>query len=91
MHDPDDVAGLLRGAGLRDVSSSVLTTTLRLPAPAEFLWQYIGLTPMAAFIEQTPPAAKSALERQFVDEAQEHVVDGVTVVDLPMVVATARP
>ena len=70
---------------------SVLTTTLRLPAPAEFLWQYIGLTPMAAFIEQAPRAAKSALERQFVDEAQEHVVDGVTVVDLPMVVATARP
>ena len=91
MHDPDDVAGLLRELGLSDVSSSVLTTTLRLPAPAEFLWQYIGLTPMAAFIDQAPRPAKSALERQFVDEAQEHVVDGVTVVELPMVVATARP
>ena len=90
MHDPDDVAGLLREAGLRDVSSTVLTTTLMLPAPAQFLWQYIGLTPMAASIEQTPPAARAALERQFVDEAREHVVDGVTVVDLPMVFAAAR-
>jgi ubiquinone/menaquinone biosynthesis C-methylase UbiE len=90
MHDPDDVAGLLREAALRDVSSTVLTTTLKLPAPAEFLWQYIGLTPMAAFIEQAPNSAKSALEQQFVDEAQEHVVDGVSVVELPMVVATAR-
>jgi ubiquinone/menaquinone biosynthesis C-methylase UbiE len=90
MHDPADVARLLRETGLRDVSSTVLTTTLRLPAPAEFLWQYIGLTPMAAFIEQAPDSAKSALERQFVDEAQEHVVGGVSVVELPMVVATAR-
>ena len=71
MHDPDDLAGLLRDAGLRDVSSTVLTTTLRLPAPAEFLWQYIGLTPMAAFIEQAPNSAKSALERQFAGEAQK--------------------
>ena len=62
-----------------------------MPAPVEFLWQYIGLTPMAVVIEQAPRASKPALERQFVDEAHEHVVDGVTVVDLPMVLATARP
>ncbi len=90
MHDPDDVAGLLREAGLRDVASTLLTTTLRLPEPAEFLWQYIGLTPMATFIEQAPDKARSAMESQFVSEARQHVTDGVTVVELPMVVATAR-
>ena len=90
MCDPDDVARLVRGAGLRDVTSTVLPTTLRLPAPAEFLWQYIGLTPMAGFIEQAPETARSALERHFVDRTREHVVDGVTVVELPMVVTTAR-
>ena len=36
LHDPDDVAGLLRGAGLRDVSSTVMTTTLRCPRPLSF-------------------------------------------------------
>ena len=90
MHDPDDVACLLREAGLRDVASSVLTTTVRLPAPAEFLWKYIGLTPMATIIEQAPDKARSALESRFVSEAQKYVADGVTVVELPMVVATAR-
>lgn len=90
MHDPDGVADLIDGAGLRDVSSTVLTTTLTLPAPADFLWRYVGVTPMAAFIADAPQAAKSALERQFVEEAQENVTDGVTVVRLPMVVATAR-
>lgn len=91
MHDPDAVSTLLSEAGLRDAASTVSTTTLRLPAPAEFLWQYIGLTPMAAFVERASDAARSALENQFADEAQACVVDGVSVVDLPVVVATARP
>lgn len=90
MHDPDGVTALLSAAGLRDASSSVVTTRLRLPEPAEFLWRYIGLTPMAAFIEQAPETARSALESVFVEEAQPHVVDGTSVVDLPVVVATAR-
>ena len=91
MHDPEDVAVLLRQAGFTNVVSKVLTTTLRLPAPAEFLWQYIGLTPMATRIEAAPDNVKSALESQFVDEARQHVTDGVTVVELPIVVASARP
>ena len=33
MHDPDAVAALLRDAGLDDVSATVSTATLRLPAP----------------------------------------------------------
>lgn len=88
MHDPDQVGALLRDAGFQRVSPKVVTTTLRLPPPAEFLWSYIGLTPMATLIEQSPETARSALETQFVREAQRHVVDGVSVVELPMVVAT---
>jgi ubiquinone/menaquinone biosynthesis C-methylase UbiE len=90
MNDPDAVAALLRDAGLRDVSAEVSTCTLRLPAPAEFLWTYINLTPMAAFVNQAPEDAKSALEQQFVAGVQPYVVDGTTVVELPMVVATGR-
>jgi hypothetical protein len=30
------------------------------------------------------------MEKQFVDGVQPHVVDGVTIVDQPMVIATAR-
>lgn len=90
MHDPDAVATLLREAGLRDVSARVSTCTFRLPAPAEFVWQYINLTPMAAFVEQAPADAKSAFERRFVDGVQAYVVDGQTVVDQPMVIATGR-
>jgi SAM-dependent methyltransferase len=91
MHDPDSVAALLHRGGFRDVSASLYTSVLRLPQPAEFLWQYISLTPMATFVEQAAEPAKEALAQQFADGAQAHVVDGVTVVEQPMVLATARP
>ena len=90
MDDPDAVAALLREAGLRDVSATVTTTTFRLPPPSEFLWWYINLTPMAALVEQATKQQKAALEKQFVDDAQAHVIDGMTVVKQPMVIATGR-
>ena len=90
LHDPDAVAGLLRDAGLVDVTATVSPVALRLPAPAEFLWQYINLTPMGPFVAQAPEAAQAALERQFVEQAQPHLVDGTLAVDQPMVLATGR-
>jgi SAM-dependent methyltransferase len=90
MHDPDAVATLLRDAGLNDVSSTVHTVTLRLGPPAEFLWQYINLTPMGPFVAQAPEAAKAAMERQVVDGCQPHVVDGALVIDQPMVICSGR-
>jgi ubiquinone/menaquinone biosynthesis C-methylase UbiE len=91
MHDPDAVAALLREAGFRDVSATVSPATFRLPPPAEFVWWYINLTPMAAFVEQATEQAKAAMQEQFVADAQAHVVDGVTIVEQPMVIATGRP
>jgi ubiquinone/menaquinone biosynthesis C-methylase UbiE len=90
MHDPNTVAHLLRTAGLRDVSSTVSTATFQLPPPAEFLWQYINLTPMGPFVAQAPTSAQSAMEQQVVEGWQPYVSDNVTLVDQPMVIATGR-
>jgi ubiquinone/menaquinone biosynthesis C-methylase UbiE len=90
MHDPEAVAALLRDAGLDDVDATVSVATFRLAASAEFLWQYINLTPMGPFVAQAPEAAQAAMERQVVDTWAPYVVDGTTPVDQPMVVATGR-
>jgi ubiquinone/menaquinone biosynthesis C-methylase UbiE len=90
LHDPDVVASLLRDAGLDEVSSSVSTATFQLPSPAEFLWQYINLTPMGPFVATAPEAAQLAMEQQVVDSWAPYVVDGGTLVDQPMVIATGR-
>lgn len=90
MPDPEVVATLLRDAGLTHVSSTVTTVTLRLPPPAEFLWQYINLTPMAPFVAQATEDTQSAMEQQAVDGWQPYVVDGRGQIDQPMVIATGR-
>jgi SAM-dependent methyltransferase len=90
MHDAPAVAELLRGAGLHDVDAIESTATFQLPSPAEFLWQYISVTPMAPVVAKAPDAAQTAMEQQVVETWQPYVVDGGTPLDQPMVIATGR-
>src|ERR671918_274748 len=90
MHDPEAVATLLRDAGLSDVATRVSPVRLQLPAPAEFLWQYINFTPMAPFVAQAPEAAQSAMERQAVRAWEPFVVGGTIQAEQPIVVASGR-
>jgi SAM-dependent methyltransferase len=89
MHDPGVVAALLADAGLTDVTAAVAPATLELPPPAEFLWQYISLTPMAGFVAQAPKPARVAMERQVVEGWQPYVAGGGVRVAQPMVIARA--
>jgi SAM-dependent methyltransferase len=89
MHDPGALAAILRGAGLRDVTATVKQATLRLPAPAEFLWQYINLTPMGPIVAQAPGAARKAMEADIVEGWQPYVGEGGAVAgEQPMVFAS---
>ena len=90
MHDPDSLTELLREAGFGDVDATVSDATLQLPAPAEFLWQYINLTPMGPFVAQAPEGAQAEMERQVVETWQPFVVDGATPLRQPIVVAWGR-
>jgi len=90
MHDPDAVATLLRDVGLGEVSATESAATLRLPAPAPFLWQYVNLTPMSTIVGQASEAAQTAMEEAFVDACRPYVTDGALVVEQPMVIATGR-
>jgi ubiquinone/menaquinone biosynthesis C-methylase UbiE len=90
MHDPEALATLLRDSGLQDVSATVTTTTLELPRPDEFLWQYVNLTPMGPLVAAAPADARLAMERQVVDRWQPFVVNGRTLVAQPMVIASGR-
>jgi SAM-dependent methyltransferase len=90
LSDPDALAALLRAGGLDDVTASTYTAKFRLAPPEEFVWQYINLTPMQPIVARAPRAATEAMERQFVEQVQPYVVDGTTIVDQPMVIATGR-
>jgi SAM-dependent methyltransferase len=90
LHDPDALATLLRDAGFDDVSPAEYSAHFELPAPAEFLWNYINLTPLGALVAQAPDDAKDELERRVVEAWTPHVVNGTIPVDQPMALARGR-
>ena len=89
MHDVDELKELMRSAGFRNVDVEAKPKNLRLPSPADFLWQYIHSTPLAEAAAQAGEAKRAALERDVCAQWQELVVDGFLPLEVGMTTATA--
>jgi ubiquinone/menaquinone biosynthesis C-methylase UbiE len=64
MHDRDELVELMRSAGFSDPAVNHQPKSLHLPPPADFLWQYIYSTPLAAGVfGKAGPDARAGLER----------------------------
>jgi ubiquinone/menaquinone biosynthesis C-methylase UbiE len=87
MHDPSVLADLLQKSGFDEVTSKEYTATFDLPGPAEFLWNYINLTPMGPLVADAPEEAKAAMERQVVEAWRPSVENGRIPVEQPMALA----
>lgn len=90
LHDLAEVESLVHGAGFRDVIVHTDTKSLRLPAPEEFLWQYVHSTPLAGAVAQADEERLRSLERDVVAEWQEFVKDRALVLEVRVVLGTAR-
>ncbi len=90
MHDADELAELMRSTGFRDVDVQVTGKTLRVPPPAEFLWQYIHSTPMAEAAVRADADKCDALEREVCPQWREFVTDGHLEFQVGVTTATAR-
>jgi len=90
LHDTAEIERLVRGAGFREVTVQADTTTLRLPAPADFLWQYVHSTPLSGTAAQMGDEHRAALEHDVVTRWKEFVEDRALILQVRMVAATAR-
>lgn len=90
LGDPDRLEELIASAGFRDVAVEVLTSSLRLPPPADFLWQYVSCTPLVPVVAALGDEARAALERDVVASWAPRVQDGALVIQLDNLIATAR-
>jgi len=90
LHDTAQIHKLIDGAGFRDVSVQADIKSLHLPPPEEFLWQYIYSTPLAESVAQMDSERRGALERDVVAKWQEFMKDRALMLQVRMVVATAR-
>jgi len=90
LHDTTKLQNMMNDAGLRDVTVQAKTTTLRLPEPKDFLWQYVHSTPLGTVVAKATDEARAAMEHNVVAKWQEFEQDGVLMDDVRVVVASAR-
>jgi len=90
LHERTAIELLISRAGFRDVDVQAKEKTLSLPAPEDFLWQYVRSTPLAAAVTQANDAAILALESEVVDRWQDFEEDGVLTYKQRIVTAVAR-
>ena len=90
VYEPQELEELASGAGFRDVEVRSKTLTLALPGPAEFLWQYVHSTPLAAAVGEMDDEGRTALERDVVAGWRSFVKDGALSTDINVVLTTAR-
>jgi ubiquinone/menaquinone biosynthesis C-methylase UbiE len=89
LHDPSVLGGLLNDVGFNSVTVNTTTKTLRLPPPADFLWQYIFATPLADLVAAADDKRRQRLEDDVVGQWQDFVERDSLVIKLPVIIATA--
>jgi len=89
LHEPEELEGLVSGAGFRDVEVRSTALTLTFPGPEEFLWQYVHSTPLAAAVAQIDDAGRAALQGDVVIGLRSFVKDGTLDIDANVVLTTA--
>jgi ubiquinone/menaquinone biosynthesis C-methylase UbiE len=80
---------LLDQAGFEHVSVTASENVLRLPAPLDFLWQYVTSTPLGAGFAGVDDAARRDFARDVVAEWHPFVQRDSLVLDLRLVLASA--
>jgi ubiquinone/menaquinone biosynthesis C-methylase UbiE len=76
LHDPDDLRDLATRVGFGAVDIRSAVTSLELPPPAEFLWQYVWSTPLAFDLAPADEERRAALENEFSEKCRASAPKG---------------
>jgi len=90
LHDTTEIQNLLREADFRDIVVQADNKVLTLPPPKEYLWQYVGSTPLAGIVANVDEKSLAALERDVIDKWQEFEEEGHLIYRQRIVTASAR-
>ncbi|HWI03444.1 MAG TPA: methyltransferase domain-containing protein, partial [Acidimicrobiales bacterium] len=67
LHDAGEAGALMEAAGFGSVDVQTTSVPLRVAAPAEFFWQYVHSTPLAAAAAELGEGERAALEAEVVE------------------------
>ena len=89
VYDPEQLRTLAADAGFDDIDVRSSKLMVSLPAPAEFLWQYVHSTPLVAAVTPLDDERLAALEHDVVAGWQSFIRSGQLVLDVNAVLTTA--
>lgn len=89
VHDPVEARSLMEESGFTDVSADSAPLRLTVAPPADFLWQYVGSTPLAAAVGEIDEAARSALEADVVRGCEPFVHSDALVMEPGLLIVRA--
>lgn len=89
LHSPAAVKALLADAGFRNVEVRAATRSLSLPAPREFLWQYVSSTPLAGPMSGADRRARDAFEADVLEAWEPFAQGNGMALNQPMLFARA--
>lgn len=90
LNDNKEIHDLIKDSGFTDVEVQAKNMTFSLPAPKDFLWQYISSTPLVEVLAGADNNAKASLEQEVVGAWQNFVNDGTFKYEQRIVLASAR-
>jgi ubiquinone/menaquinone biosynthesis C-methylase UbiE len=90
LYDTQELLAMLADAGFTGASAEPRTRALALPPPPDFLWQYVGSTPLAGAAAEAGEAARAALERDVAARWQTFAREDGLMLELRVVTASAR-
>lgn len=90
FHDADRMKEMMTTAGFDDPDIRSRQLSLRLPAPADFFWQYMLGTPLAPAVRELDADTRGRLEADVVGRWKPFVENGALRSDVRLLIATAR-
>lgn len=90
LNDTGEIRELIQNAGFSNISVEVKNKMFSLPAPKDFLWQYVQSTPLAGILAEAGEEARALLEKAVVDQWHEFMDGSAFVYEQRMVSVSAQ-
>ncbi len=90
LDDARELEELVAAPGFSEVSVRRAERVLRLPAPEDFLWQYVWSTPLAEAVGRLGEQEREALTRDVVAGWDGFTQDGALILELDVLTVTAN-
>ena len=90
LHDADELRSLMADAGFRRPDARAHSTTLPLPPPEEFLWQYVASTPLATAVADLGEPARTAVAQDVIASWRPFTQESRLILELGFSVASGE-